>query len=146
MRKYFLTKDLNYYVKIYTLLGYQEVQRKPTLSKSVTRVTFRKDKEIDNFAYLKARYAPKTVIPFFFVILFIVLAVALATTFLVISIVNKDADRLFYFCVLMLPTFLCTLLATGISFQRYLAELKNIERIAAIPLLEKEVMNNENKR
>ena len=82
---------------------------------------------------------PKSTIPFFFVILFAVLAFGCATTFLIINFVNKEVDKLLYFYILMLPTFAFTLTATGISFYRYFVELKNIEKKTAIPLLEKEV-------
>ncbi|MCR4880083.1 MAG: hypothetical protein K5906_03915 [Bacilli bacterium] len=146
MKKIFLSNDVDKYSKIYSLLGYKEVNRRNSIFKKHSIVTYQKEKEVTNFAYLRERYAPKQAIPFFFVILLIVIAVALATTYLIITITNPDADRLFYFYVLMLPTFFFTLLATGVSFYRYIAELKNIERIAAIPLLEKEINKNENIR
>ena len=82
---------------------------------------------------------PHSTIPFFMVILFVILAISLATTYLILNIVNKDLDKLFYFYTLMLPTSICTIIATAISFYRYFVELKNIEKMAAIPLLKKEV-------
>ena len=86
---------------------------------------------------------PHSTLPFFCVIFFVVIAIALATTYLILNIVNKELDKLFYFYTLMLPTSISTLIATAISFYRYFVELKNIEKMAAIPLLKKEVEKNE---
>ena len=139
MKKLFLEADIDKYNKIMLLLGLKETKRKKTLFKNTYLLTYKKEKEINNFDALKERYMPSSVIPFFFVILLAIIAVAFATTFLILNIVNKDLDKLLYFFLLMIPTFLATLGATGVSIYRYFSELKNIEKIAAIPLLEKEV-------
>lgn len=139
MKKFFANPDIDNYSKIYTLLGYKEIKRKKTPFKNLSLVTYKKEKDIPNYKILKDRYAPYGTIPFFFVILCAVVAFILATIFLVMTFTSKEDDKLLYFFSFMLPTFFFVLLATGISFYRYFVELKNIERVVAIPLLEKEV-------
>ena len=139
MKKLFVNSDIDSYSKIFTLLGYKEETRKKTFFKNISLVTYKKEKEVKDFKSLKDRYAPRSTVPFFFVILCAIIAVGFATAFLVINIVNKDIDKLYYFYLLMLPTFFFTLLATGLSFYRYINELKNVEKVAATRLLEKEV-------
>ena len=139
MKKLYVTSDVDKFSKIHSLLGYKEVKRKKSVFKNTSFVTYEKVKEVPNYKVLKDKYAPYSTVPFFFVILLAALAVSCATTFLILNIVFKDLDKLLYFYLLMLPTFLFTISATGLSFYRYFIELKNIQRVAAIPLLEKEV-------
>ena len=139
MNKLYLNTDVDQFSLIHSLLGYKEISRKKTIFKNTLLVTYEKEREVKNYKVLKDKYAPYSTIPFFFVILFAILAVSCATAFLIINIVNKEIDKLLYFYLLMLPTFFFTVTATGISFYRYFIELKNIQRVAAIPLLKKEV-------
>ena len=144
MKKIFITEDLDTYNKIFNLLGYNETKRKNIPLSKLSLVTYKKEREVKNYVTLKDRYMPHSTLPFFCVIFFVVIAIALATTYLILNIVNKELDKLFYFYTLMLPTSISTLIATGISFYRYFVELKNIEKMAAIPLLKKEVESDVN--
>ena len=144
MKKIFITQDIDTYNKIFNLLGYDETKRKNIPLSKLSLVTYKKEREVKNYVTLKDRYMPHSTLPFFCVIFFVVIAIALATTYLILNIVNKELDKLFYFYTLMLPTSISTLIATGISFYRYFVELKNIEKMAAIPLLKKEVESDVN--
>ena len=139
MVKLFRNSDIEAFTPIMKLLGYKETKRSKTIFKDTSLVTYKVEKEVKNQSLLKGKYMPYSTIPFFFVILFAIFAIALATAFLIITITNKDADKLFYFFTLMLPTFLCTLIATGLSMCRYFLELKNIQRMADVTLLKKEL-------
>lgn len=139
MNKLYVNSDIDRFSEIQLLLGYKEVSRKKTIFKNISLVTYEKIKDVKNYKALKDKYAPYSAVPFFFVILLAVLAVSCATAFLIINIVNKEVDKLLYFYMLMLPTFFFTISATGLSFYRYFIELKNIQRVTAIPLLKKEV-------
>lgn len=139
MKKLYLNNDIDRFSEIHLLLGYKEVNRKKTIFKNTSLVTYQKERDIKNYKVLKDKYAPYSVVPFFFTILLAALAVSCATAFLIINIVNKNVDKLLYFYLLMLPTFFFTVAATGLSFYRYFVELKNIQRVVAIPLLKKEV-------
>lgn len=143
MKKIFITQDIDTYNKIFNLLGYNETKRKNIPLSKLSLVTYKKEREVKNYVILKDRYMPHSTLPFFCVIFFVVIAIALATTYLILNIVNKDLDKLFYFYSLMLPTSISTLIATAISFYRYFVELRNIEKMAAIPLLKKEIEKNE---
>ena len=142
MKKIFATQDLELYNKSFNLLGFEVVKTRNIPLSKLSLVTYKKEREVKNYPALKDRYMPHSTIPFFCVVFFVIAAVALATTYLILNIVNKDIDKLFYFYTLMLPTSLSTLIATAISFYRYFTELKNIEKLAAIPLLKKEVMKD----
>lgn len=139
MKKLFATSDIDTYNKILDLLGYKETKRESIPLSKISIVTYKKEKEVDNYLSLKDRYMPLSTIPFFMVVFFVIVAVTLATTFLILNLVDKELDKLFYFYTLMLPTSISTLVATGISYYRYFVELKNIERVSAIPLLKKEI-------
>ena len=143
MNKILITDDLETYNKIFNLLGYEENKRRHIPLSKLSLVSYKKVKEVKNYVALKDRYMPRSTLPFSLVVLFIIIAVSLATTYLILNIVNEELDKLFYFYTLMLPTSISTLIATAISFYRYFVELKNIEKMAAIPLLRKEVEKNE---
>ena len=139
MKKIFHSSDIDRFNRIYNLLGFQEEKRKKLPFSKLSVVTYKKEREVPNYKVLKAKYEPFSTIPFFFVILFVAIAVALATAYLIINFTMKDANKDVYFFSLMLPTSLFTLLAAGVSFYRYFVELKNVERLASVLLLEKEV-------
>ena len=139
MKKLFNNTDIDKYSKIYSLLGYKETKRMNTPFKGISLVSYQKEKDIPNFKSLKDRYAPYGTIPFIFVIFSAAIAIILATLFLIFNFKGEEGDKLTYFFMFMLPAFFFILLATGISFYRYFIELKNMERVVATPLLEKEV-------
>ena len=139
MKKLFNSTDIDKYSKIYTLLGYKEVKRSSTPFKGISLVSYQKERDIPHFKSLKDRYAPYGTIPFVFVIFSAAIAIILATVFLIFNFKGDDGNKLTYFFMFMLPAFFFILLATGISFYRYFTEMKNMERVVAIPLLEKEV-------
>ena len=144
MKKLFKNTDIENYSKIYNFLGFKEVKRSKTLFLDTSLVTYEKEREVKNYQVLRDKYAPHSTVPFFFVVFFVVIAISLATAYLIVNLVNKDIDKMFYFYTLMLPTSIATLIATGISFYRYFNELKNMEKVVAIPLLKKEVEQNDN--
>lgn len=143
MNKIFNTSEIDDYRKIFDLLGLKETRRKSIPLSHMSLVTYEKEKDVPNYEALKDRYMPRSTIPFFVVIILVIIVIALATAYLIINFTTKGEVKLVYFFSLMMPTSLLTLLATGISFYRYFVELKNVERRAAVLLLEKEVNKNE---
>ena len=146
MKKLFPSNDVNKYSEIYSLLGYKEVKRTRSVFPKLDVVTYEKERDVANYNVLKDKYAPHSIIPFFFVILFVAIAIACATAYLIINFISKEIDKVPYFFMFMLPTSISTLIATAICFIRYFTELKNIQKIASIPLLKKEVNAYEEKK
>ena len=142
MTKLFLTEEKDRYDEIVLLLGYKKEKEKKSLIPGYTSIKYSKSKNIKVKDATISNYMPKSHIPFFFVILVIALAFILATTFLILILVNKDSsDRLVLFFSLMLPAFLCLLTATGLTFLRYYVTLRNLRCLASKALIVKEIEN-----
>ena len=139
MKKYILTKNVNEFNEIITILGYEQVTRKKTIFKSIESVSYKKVNNSINKMVVD-KYMIRSEIPFFYIILSTVIAVLLASTYLILNFTLKDNfDKLSYFFILMLPAFIMILLATSLSFLRYFNELRNLNSLAAKEVIKREV-------
>ena len=142
MKKFVKNTEIELFDKLMNALAYKKLNEKKIPFENLSLITYQSEKEDNETISLRHEYLPMSTPPFSLVILFIVLALALATSFLVLNIINKEIDKMMYFFILMLPAFIFMLLATFISFRRYFATLKNIERFAYIPTIEKKMNKN----
>lgn len=143
MKKFVKNSEIDIFNKLVELLGYQKINVKKVPFEELSLVSYKEERNDDDLSLLRHEYLPMSTPPFILVVISIIFAIGLATTFLLINILNKDIDKLLYFFILMLPAFIFMLLATFISFRRYFATLKNIERYAYIPHLEKKISKHE---
>lgn len=143
MIKYIKDSEIDIYIKLMNALYYKEVKRNKVPFEELTRVKFKSEKNDEEITSLRRSYLPLSTPPFFLVILFVVLAIIFATAFLILNIANLDINQMLFFFVLMIPAFIFMLSATFISFRRYFATLKNIERFAYIVTLEKKMNKDE---
>lgn len=139
MKRIFLTNEADAYIEIINLLGYKTKSNKKSLIKGFSVSSFEK---VDNSPlsdeFIK-QYMPKSIYPLFYSIVLVIIAILLATAFLVLNFtVINDYNRLIYFFSLMVPTFLLIMGATILSFFRYFNTLRNIRCLASKALILKE--------
>lgn len=135
MRRLFLDVEIDSYNELLTLQGYEETKRKRSLIKGYSYVYYEKKKEVDP---RYNQYVIKSSIPTLYMIIPLVIAFILATTFLILNFTLKDFDKLLFFFSLMLPAFLFVLTATLLSIFKYFNNVHNIDMAAKIMLLKKE--------
>lgn len=145
MRKLYIAKDVDKNSLVLKALGYKEINNSPSIYKGYRRVEY--EKEIDFFdRSIVAKYIPRSNIPFIYVILCLIFALLIATTYFVLVFTLKENfDRLTYFFIMMIPAFILVLGGAILSFKRYFDILHNMQCIASTTLLMKEKIDNEHK-
>ena len=139
MRKLYKSSEADNLNEVVLALGYEEISRKKFITDNLVTIEYKK-KEGINYPHLEREYMIRSFIPFISVIIPLVIALILVTTYLFLNICIKgDFDKLLYFYILMLPGFLMIIVASGISLWRYFSLLHNLKAVAALPLIKKEI-------